>query len=222
MPAAEIETEAGLRNVVSAISAALSPRAVIGSPVSRAILLPVTGPLPAALPDPAFLLLPGSRLLLRTLYWRLVIPLSALLLRLLLRLLSPLRLLLLRLLWTLGTLGRLLLLRLLRTLGCLLLRLRNAGFRLPLALPLLRLLGWLRRRLRLLSALGRSLLLRLRSALRPLLFLGLLRALRRRLLLLFRLLTALALALILLVAVVVLCIYCQGRAQIQQDDGHAR
>jgi len=219
MPAAEIETEAGLRNVVSAISAALSPRAVIGSPVSRAILLPVTGPLPAALPDPAFLLLPGSRLLLRTLYWRLVIPLSALLLRLLLRLLSPLRLLLLRLLWTLG---RLLLLRLLRTLGCLLLRLRNAGFRLPLALPLLRLLGWLRRRLRLLSALGRSLLLRLRSALRPLLFLGLLRALRRRLLLLFRLLTALALALILLVAVVVLCIYCQGRAQIQQDDGHAR
>jgi len=219
MPAAEIETEAGLRNVVSAISAALSPRAVIGSPVSRAILLPVTGPLPAALPDPAFLLLPGSRLLLRTLYWRLVVPLSALLLRLLLRLLSPLRLLLLRLLWTLG---RLLLLRLLRTLGCLLLRLRNAGFRLPLALPLLRLLGWLRRRLRLLSALGRSLLLRLRSALRPLLFLGLLRALRRRLLLLFRLLTALALALILLVAVVVLCIYCQGRAQIQQDDGHAR
>jgi len=219
MPAAEIETEAGLRNVVSAVSAALGPRAVIGSPVSRAILLPVTGPLPAALPDPAFLLLPGSRLLLRTLYWRLVIPLSALLLRLLLRLLSPLRLLLLRLLWTLG---RLLLLRLLRTLGCLLLRLRNAGFRLPLALPLLRLLGWLRRRLRLLSALGRSLLLRLRSALRPLLFLGLLRALRRRLLLLFRLLTALALALILLVAVVVLCIYCQGRAQIQQDDGHAR
>ena len=219
MPAAEIETEAGLRNVVSAVSAALGPRAVIGSPVSRAILLPVTGPLPAALPDPAFLLLPGSRLLLRTLYWRLVIPLSALLLRLLLRLLSPLRLLLLRLLWTLG---RLLLLRLLRTLGCLLLRLRNAGFRLPLPLPLLRLLGWLRRRLRLLSALGRSLLLRLRSALRPLLFLGLLRALRRRLLLLFRLLTALALALILLVAVVVLCIYCQGRAQIQQDDGHAR
>lgn len=105
-------------------------------------------------------------------------------------------------------------LRLLRTLGYLLLRWRmNAGFRLPL--PLLGLVGTLRRLLllfRLLSALGSLRLLRLRSALRPRLLLRLLGALRRRLLLLFRLLSALALALVLLVAVVVLCIYCQGPA----------
>ncbi len=46
--AAEVEAEAVLRNVVSAVTATLGPRAMVGGPVSSAILLPVIVSLPAA------------------------------------------------------------------------------------------------------------------------------------------------------------------------------
>ena len=61
----EIEIEAGLRNVVSAIASTLRPGAMVACPVLRAILLPCTMPLPAAaLLHPSPLLLPRDCLLL--------------------------------------------------------------------------------------------------------------------------------------------------------------
>ena len=149
MLAAEVEIEAGLRDVETAVAAALRPGAMLGGPLSGAALLPGSVRLPGALLLPAALLLPHSRHLLRALGLRLLAglldrlrplllllglllsPLRLLLLRLLWplllllrRLLSPLRLLLLRLLWPLRRLlSPLLLLLLLRLLGPLLLRL---------------------------------------------------------------------------------------------------
>ena len=98
MLVAEREIEAGLRNVVAAISSALRPGTVIASPVLSTILLKCTMPLPGALRRPSPLLLPGDCLLLGTLGLRLLTGLAGSL-RLLLSLrLRPLRLGLLRLL----------------------------------------------------------------------------------------------------------------------------
>ncbi len=163
MPPSEGETEAILRDVRSAVAAALRPVAMVGRPVLGAVLLPGIVALPAAVLYPAALLLPGSCLLVGALGRLAALGLLvALWLLWTLGLLLALRLLLLRLLWTLGLLLalRLLLLRLLRTLG-LLLALRRLLLR-----RLLRTLG-------LLLALRRLLLRRL------LWTLGLLLALRR-------------------------------------------
>ena len=139
--APEGETEAGLRDVVTAVAATLLPGAMLAVPLLSTTLLPRTVPLKAALLCPSPLLLPRDCLLPSTLRWRLLPGLLGTLcllhrLRtLLLRLLSPL---LLRL--SLRLLGPLLLKRLgwlllLRLLGLLLL-LRLLGL-----LPLLRLLS---------------------------------------------------------------------------------
>src|ERR1019366_5096877 len=65
VPAAETEIEGGLRNVVTAVASALLPGAMVGRPVSGAILLPGVLRLPtAALLYPSPLLLPRSGLLL--------------------------------------------------------------------------------------------------------------------------------------------------------------
>jgi hypothetical protein len=113
----EIETEAGLRNVVTAIAPTLPPGAMIAVPVLSPILLKCAMPLPGALLLPSPLLLPSDGLLLSALrlllglpgtlslallQWLLPIQLDLLLLstlsllrlqRLLLSLLHPLRLL---------------------------------------------------------------------------------------------------------------------------------
>ena len=121
MVTAEIETEAGLRNVVAAIASTLRPAAMITCPASSTILLPGALPLPGTLLCPSALLLPGDgllpvaerRLLDLTVRLPLLGLLDPLLLvpLLLLRLLNPLlplRLLLLRLLSGLRLLNRLL------------------------------------------------------------------------------------------------------------------
>jgi hypothetical protein len=63
MITAEIETEAGLRNVVAAIASTLRPAAMIACPASSTILLPGALPLPGTLLCPSALLLPGDGLL---------------------------------------------------------------------------------------------------------------------------------------------------------------
>jgi hypothetical protein len=63
----EIEAEAGLRNVVTAIASTLCPGAMIAVPVLSTILLKCAMPLPSALLLPSPLLLPRDCLLLRTL-----------------------------------------------------------------------------------------------------------------------------------------------------------
>ena len=64
VPAAEIEAEAILRNVVTAVAPALRPGAMVAGPVLRAILSEGRVLLPAAAPLPSPLLLPRMRLLL--------------------------------------------------------------------------------------------------------------------------------------------------------------
>ena len=97
----ERETEAVLRNVVTAIAATLRPGAMLACPALRPILLPCTMPLPSAVLCPPSLLLPRDCLLLGTLRLLVLLlgrlgTLCLLLLRLLLlRLLGPLWLLLL-------------------------------------------------------------------------------------------------------------------------------
>ena len=95
--ASKIESETVLRDVVTAIAAALPPSAMLVLPMLGAILLPGIMPLPATLLHPTSLLLPGACLflstLLRLLPARILLPLW-----LLLRLL-PARILLL--LWLL-------------------------------------------------------------------------------------------------------------------------
>jgi len=186
----EIETEAVLRNVVTAIASTLHPGPMLAFPPLSTTLLPCTMPLPATLLQPSPLLLPRDCLLLRTVRL-LLLPgllgtLSLLLLRpLLLSLLDPLLLWLLlqlRLLLPLlpGLLGALSLLLLLSLLDPLLLWWLSG-----LSVPRLRLV------LLLLSACLRS----LRLSLRVLLLCGRRRALLLPTLLLFRL----ALFLVLLV-----------------------
>jgi hypothetical protein len=63
----KIEAETVLRDVVTAIAAALSPSAMLVLPMLGAILLPRTMPLPATLLHPTSLLLPGASLFLSTL-----------------------------------------------------------------------------------------------------------------------------------------------------------
>jgi hypothetical protein len=46
--APEIETEAGLRNIITAIASTLPPSAMLASPILSTALLPGTLPLPAA------------------------------------------------------------------------------------------------------------------------------------------------------------------------------
>ena len=126
------EIEGGLRNIVAAVAPALRPSPMIAGPVLRAILLERSMALPAAIPHPALLLLPGDCLLPGA--FRLLTYALRLLLLLLLRplwgLLRPLLLLPLLLLPLLRLLLFLSLLGLLRPL-----------FLLPLfLLPLLRLL----------------------------------------------------------------------------------
>ena len=96
--APEIETEAVLRNVVTAVASALCPGAMLAFPPCGTILLEGTMPLPCALLLPSALLLPRDcllpgtlrlLLLLRALLW-LLSGLSAPLLRLALRWLSAL------------------------------------------------------------------------------------------------------------------------------------
>jgi hypothetical protein len=184
MVTAEIETEAGLRNVVAAIASTLRPAAMIARPASSTILLPGAMPLPGALLRPSALLLPRDGLLpvAERLLLNLMIPL--LLLRLLdpllvpLLLLRPLDLLLLVPLLLLGPLDLLLLVPLLLLgppdlllvplllLGPLdllllvpLLLLRLLSPRLPLRLLLLRLLLGLGLLSRLLAARPLTLLL---------------------------------------------------------------
>lgn len=99
----KIETEAVLRNVVTAIASTLRPVAMFVFPVLRATLLPCVSPPPAALLLPSALLLPRDCLLPRALLLlSLLGPLLCLLLLrpLLLSLLDPL-LLWLCLLWLL-------------------------------------------------------------------------------------------------------------------------
>ena len=169
----EMETELGLRNVVTAITSTLRPGAMVAAPVLRTILLPCTMPLPGAALQPSPLLLPRDCLLPRTLRLLLLPGLLDLLLRLrllvsLLDLLLPLRLLLMGLLdlllrlWLLvGLLDLLLPLRLL-LLGLLdlLLPLRLLVGLLDLLLRLRLLVGLLDLLLRLLSGLGVLLCLR--------------------------------------------------------------
>jgi hypothetical protein len=119
--APEVEIEAGLRNVVTAIASTLRPGAMVALPVLSAISLPGVVPLPAAAVLPSCLRLPRSRLLLRAL--RLLL-LAGLLDRFLLLLLLPSlldRFLLPRLLP--GLLGCLVLRLLMSLLSCLVLRL---------------------------------------------------------------------------------------------------
>jgi len=98
----EVQTESSPWNVESAVSSALRPRAMLGRPVARAIMLEAVAPLPAAVPSPTLLLLPTPSLLLGALRGRPIVSLGALLLLLpALRLLLPLRIL--------STLGQLLL-----------------------------------------------------------------------------------------------------------------
>ena len=58
MLAAEVETIGLLRNVETAVTATLSPTAVIDGPLLGAVLLPVIVSLPATALLPASLLLP--------------------------------------------------------------------------------------------------------------------------------------------------------------------
>ena len=149
----ETESEALLRNVVTAIASTLRPSAMIAGPVLSAILLKCAMPLPGAVLLPPPLLLPRSCLLLRSLRL-LLLPgllgtLDLLVLWLPLRsLLGPLRLLwllsrgllgpLLRWLLPRGLLGSLLLRLLPRSLlGPLRLRLLSRGLLSPLLLWLL-------------------------------------------------------------------------------------
>ena len=68
MIAAEIEIEAALRDVVTAVAAALLPGAMVGGPPLGAVMLPAIVRLPGAgLLLPSLLLLPRARLLLRPL-----------------------------------------------------------------------------------------------------------------------------------------------------------
>jgi len=178
----EIETEAVLRNEVTAIASTLRPSAMIAVPVLSTILLECAMRLPGAMLLPSPLLLPCNCLLLRTL--QLLLGLLGTLWLLLL--LSGLRVLLLLLL--LGSLllllsGLRVLLLLLRLLGPLLLLLLSG---LCTLLLLLRLLGPLL--LLLLSGLRALLLLRLLGPLLLLLLSGLC-ALLLRLTLFFVLLT---------------------------------
>ena len=147
----ERETEAVLRNVVTAIAATLRPGAMLACPALRPILLPCTMPLPSAVLCPPSLLLPRDCLLLGTLRLLVLLlgrlgTLCLLLLRLLLlRLLGPLLLLLRRLLGPLLLLLRrllspLLLLLLRRLLSPLLLLRLLCPLLLLLLLLLLRLL----------------------------------------------------------------------------------
>jgi len=157
----EINTEAGLGNVVTAIAASLIPPAMLVLPVRGAAQLPALAALPRTSRCPSALLLPGDGLLLGALRWRLILGLLRplhFMLRLLLRplllrllLLLPLLLRLSLLLLALVLLPLLLLpllLLALRLLGALLLlrRLRGLlrGLLLRLAMPLLRLLPALR------------------------------------------------------------------------------
>ena len=136
----EIEIEAGLRNVGTAIASTLRPVAMLASPLLSTISLPRTLSLPGALLLPSSLLLPRFRLLLRALRLLLLCLLGPLLLRL----------------------------RLLSLLDPLLLRFRLLSLLLLLRPLLLRLRGPLLRRLLFLSRLGPLLLLRLRLCLRAL------------------------------------------------------
>jgi hypothetical protein len=98
--AAEIEREAVLGNVVTAVASPLLPGAMLGGPLLSAVLAPCSMRLPGAMLCPSSLLLPSGCLLPRTLGLLLLRP----------GLLRTLRLLLLlpRLLW-LRLLGALLL-----------------------------------------------------------------------------------------------------------------
>jgi len=69
MLAAEVEAEAHPRDVESAVTSALSPGAMVGSPVAGSVCLPGIVALPGPLLLPASLLLPRPRLLLRSLLW---------------------------------------------------------------------------------------------------------------------------------------------------------
>ena len=131
MVTAEIETEAGLRNVVAAIASTLRPAAMIACPASSTILLPGALPLPGALLCPSALLLPRDGLL--PVAERLLLDLT---IRAVACLLGPLDLLLLVPLLLLGPLDLLMLVPLL------LIRLLSPL--LPLRLLLLRLLLGLR------------------------------------------------------------------------------
>ncbi len=164
----EIEIEAGLRNVETAIASTLRPVAMLASPLMSTIPLPCALSLPRALLLPPALLLPRDCLLLRTLRLLLLSLLGPLLRLLFLSLLGSL---LLRLL-LLSLLGPLLRLLFLSLLGSLLLRLLFLSLlgSLLLRLLLLSLLGPLLLRLLLLSLLGPLLLrLLLLSLLGPLL-----------------------------------------------------
>ena len=172
MVTAEIETEAGLRNVVAAIASTLRPAAMIACPASSTILLPGALPLPGTLLCPSALLLPGDGLL--PVAERRLLDLTVRL-----PLLGPLDPLLLVPLLLLGALDLLLLgpLPMLLLVPLLLLRLLNPL--LPLRLLLLRLLSGLRLLSRLLAApplalllLSALLLLLLRLPLRTLLLRG--------------------------------------------------
>ena len=61
MLAAEIEIEAVLRDVVTAVASALGPVAMVGGPVLAPVLLPGSVSLPAARLYPSTLLLPRLR-----------------------------------------------------------------------------------------------------------------------------------------------------------------
>ena len=80
----EIETEAVLRNIVTAIASTLRPCAMLACPLLSAILVPGTLPLPGTLLLPSPLLLPRDGLLLGTLRLRLSLSLLGALFRLLL------------------------------------------------------------------------------------------------------------------------------------------
>jgi hypothetical protein len=112
----EIETEAVLRNVVTAVASSLHPCAMIAFPPLSTILVPCTMLLPAAPLYPSPLLLPRGGLLLCTARLLLLRLLGPLLLRLLSGLSAPLLRLDLFLLVPASLLLRLLLLRLLGSL----------------------------------------------------------------------------------------------------------
>jgi len=216
----EIETEAVLRNEVTAIASTLRPSAMIAVPVLSTILLECAMRLPGAMLLPSPLLLPCNCLLLRTLQlllgllgtlWLLLL-LSGLRVLLLLLLLGSLLLLLsgLRVLLLLRLLGPLLLL-LLSGLRTLLLLLRLLG---PLLLLLLSGLCTLLLLLRLLG----PLLLLLLSGLRALLLLRLLGPL---LLLLLSGLCALLLRLTLFFVLLTLRVRRDNRPEEQKQGGSA-
>lgn len=67
MLTSEVEIEASLRDIVTAVAPTLRPGAMVGGPVFGASLLPVIASLPAPALYPSPLLLPASCLLLRPL-----------------------------------------------------------------------------------------------------------------------------------------------------------